>query len=91
MQRGFLCPDISGKDHLLNTLAKIPAFDYFITLFFFCDYNIAKPNLIKHLFQFLHGNRSGDSAAVCFFILLYGFGEFSLLQDIRDCKPPARL
>ena len=76
---------------MLNTLAEIPAFDYFITLFFFLDCNIGKPGLFEHLFQFLHGNRAGDSAAVGFFILLYRFGEVTLLQDIRDCKSPSRL
>ena len=76
---------------MLHPIAEIPAFDYFITLFFFCDYDIAKPGLLKHLFQFLHGNRAGDSAAVRFFILLYRFGEFTLLQDIRDCESPSRL
>jgi len=87
----FLRPDVSGKDHMLHTLAEIPAFDHFIALFFFCDYNIAKPDLFKHLFQFLHGNRAGNSAGVGFFILLYRFGEFTLLQNIRDCKSPSRL
>jgi len=76
---------------MLHTLAEIPAFDYFITLFFSCDYDIAEPGLFKHLVQFLHGNCAGDSAAVRFFILLYRFGEFTLLEDVRDCKPPSRL
>ena len=87
----FLRLNIRGQDHILYPFAEMPAFDYFITLFFFCDYDIAKPDLFEHLFQFLHGNRAGDSAGVGFFILLYRFGEFTLLQDIRDCKSPSQL
>jgi hypothetical protein len=45
-----LCPDISGKDHVLHTLAEIPAFDYFITLFFVLDINIGKSGCLEHPF-----------------------------------------
>lgn len=84
-------PDICGKDHSLYALSEIPAFDYFITLFFILDCNSAKSSYLEHPFQFLHGNRASDSAAVSFFILLYSFGEVTLLQDIRDRKASSRL
>ena len=57
----------------------------------FRDDDIGKSGFFEHLFQFLHGNCAGDSAAVSFFILLYSFGELTLFQNIRDRKSPSRL
>ncbi len=79
---------VCRKNHILNVLSEIPAFDYLITLFLLLDSNFSKSGRFEHPLQFLHGNRAGDSAAVSVFILLYSFGEVTLLQDVRDCKSP---
>ena len=78
----FSCLHVGRENHVLDAFSEIPAFDDIVALFFISDDDIFKAGFIEHSFQFLHGNCAGDSAAVSFFILLYSFGEVTLLQDI---------
>ena len=82
----FSCLYVCRKHHLLYPFSEIPAFDYFITFFFVLDCNIIKSGCLKHPFQFLHGNCTGDSSAVSAFVLFYRFREFTFFEDIRNRK-----
>lgn len=67
---GFSGCDVSREDHLLDAFREIPAFDDLIAPLFFLNGDVCEPCIGKHTGEFLHGNRTGDSAAVGMHILL---------------------
>ncbi len=84
---GFSGSDVGREDHFLDAFRKFPAFDNLIAPLFFLNGDICEPCIVKHLREFLHGNRAGDSAAVGMHILLEGLREIAFLEDVRYCKP----
>jgi len=87
----FSCLYVCRKHHILYPFSEIPAFDYLVTFFFILDCNIIKSGYLKHPIQFLHGNCTGDSAAVSAFVLFNRFREFTFFEDIRNRKASSRL
>lgn len=80
---GFFCGDVGREDHLLDAFREIPAFDDLIAPLFFLNGDVCEPCIVKHTREFLHGNRTGDSAAVGMHILLKGLREIAFLEDVR--------
>ncbi len=67
----LLCLDVGREDHLFNAFPEIPALNYLVAVFLVLDDDIGESGLCENFLQFLHGNRSRDSAAVGIYILLY--------------------
>ncbi len=87
---GLNCLDICGENHFLYAFAEVPVSYDLVAVFLVLDDDGREARRGKNIFQFLHGNRSRNSAAVSIFVFHDFFGKFAFLQHVGNRESPAR-